>query len=86
MGWPLYKRFGHAYAAFKLAVTDPEKVFEGLEMSDEIRSELLKDIQRRLTPQAVKIRADIELTCFKYQGSVHRHCILSTPLKLLLLW
>ena len=40
-------------------------------MSDEVRAELLKDIQRRLTPQAVKIRADIELRCFKYEGIRH---------------
>jgi len=37
-------------------------------MTTEMRDELLANIQRRLTPQAVKIRADIELTCFSYDG------------------
>jgi len=27
IGWPLYKKYGHAYEAFKLAITEPEKVF-----------------------------------------------------------
>jgi translation initiation factor 2 subunit 1 len=43
-------------------------VFEGLEMTPELREELLNNIRRRLTPQAVKIRADIECTCFGYDG------------------
>jgi len=68
VGWPLYKSYGHAYNAFKLAVAEPDKVLEGLEMTPEIKAELMKDIARRLTPQAVKIRADLELTCFKYEG------------------
>ena len=30
--------------------------------------ELLKQISRRLTPQPAKIRSDIEVTCFSYDG------------------
>ena len=29
---------------------------------------LLKNIKRRMTPQPLKIRADVELTCFVYDG------------------
>jgi translation initiation factor 2 subunit 1 len=68
IAWPLYKKFGHAYNAFKLAVSDPEPVFEGLDITPAVRAELMKQIDRRLTPQAVKIRADVEVTCFKYEG------------------
>ncbi|SPR00304.1 unnamed protein product (mitochondrion) [Plasmodiophora brassicae] len=68
IAWPLYKKFGHACTAFKLAITDPETVLAGLDMSPTVRAELLKQIERRLTPQAVKIRADLEVTCFKYEG------------------
>lgn len=32
---------------------------------------LLKDIRRRMTPQPLKIRADVELTCFAYNGILH---------------
>jgi len=68
--WPLYKTFGHAYDAFKLALSDADKVFgtDGVQIAPEIRAALLEQIQRRLTPKAVKVRADIELTCFHYEG------------------
>lgn len=66
-GWPLYKKFGHAYDAFKAALQDPDKIFEGLELQD-LREPLLQMIERRLTPKAVKVRADVEVTCFDYEG------------------
>ncbi|GAO50699.1 eukaryotic translation initiation factor 2 subunit alpha [Saitoella complicata NRRL Y-17804] len=69
VGWPLYKKYGHAYDAFKLAISNSEQVFEGLTASKpEIIPDLLTQIARRLTPQAIKIRADIEVTCFGYEG------------------
>jgi translation initiation factor 2 subunit 1 len=69
--WPLYKKFGHAYDAFKLAITEPQKVWDGVDVPEppkEVMEDLLKLIRRRLTPQPVKIRADIEVSCFKYDG------------------
>ncbi|RHZ64091.1 hypothetical protein Glove_326g106 [Diversispora epigaea] len=68
IGWPLYRKYGHAYEAFKLAITEPEKVFESLEISQEVSNELLSNIKRRLTPQPIKIRADLEVTCYGYEG------------------
>jgi len=67
-GWPLYAKFGHAYDAFKIAIADPEAVFQGIELEAEIKACVIKNIQRRLTPQPVKIRADLEVTCFHYDG------------------
>jgi len=67
-GWPLYAKFGHAYDAFKLAITDPEPIFQGIDIEPDIKSCLIKNIQRRLTPQPVKVRADLEVTCFHYEG------------------
>jgi len=66
--WDLYKKFGHAYDAFKLAVTQPDKVLSGYKLSDEVKAALQKNIARRLTPQAMKLRADIEVTCFAAAG------------------
>eukprot|EP01118_Nematostelium_gracile_P016326 TRINITY_DN6730_c0_g3_i1.p1 TRINITY_DN6730_c0_g3~~TRINITY_DN6730_c0_g3_i1.p1 ORF type:complete len:302 (+),score=130.66 TRINITY_DN6730_c0_g3_i1:61-906(+) len=68
VGWPLYKKYGHAYDAFKLALTEPEKVFEGLDASEEIKNAFISNIKRRLAPQPVKVRADVEITCFRYEG------------------
>ena len=37
-------------------------------MPDRIKRELISNIKKRLTPQPVKIRADIEVTCYGYEG------------------
>jgi translation initiation factor 2 subunit 1 len=71
IAWPLYKHFGHAYDAFKLAITDSEKnIFDGtgVSISSEMKANLLTYVKRRLAPQPVKIRGDIEVTCFTYEG------------------
>merc|ERR1711937_446989 len=79
--WPLYKKYGHAYDAFKQMVSSPEDMFseaiaisgeEGAAvLTKELQNTILKDIKRRMTPTPMKIRADIELTCFHYDGVLH---------------
>ena len=80
IGWPLYRKYGHAYDAFKIAISylsllvrlmnsQSESVFAGLTMpKSTVLPVLLQQIARRLTPQPAKIRADIEVTCFSYDG------------------
>ncbi len=70
IAWPLYKKYGHAYDAFRQAIIDPESVFKGeLAIENEtLKACLLKNIRRRLTPQPIKLRADVEVTCFSYEG------------------
>lgn len=69
IGWKLYKKYGHAYDAFKLALADSDDdIFEGIEIEAEVRTALVTYIKRRLAPQPVKIRSDIEVTCFTYEG------------------
>lgn len=72
IAWPLYRKFGHAFDAFKLAITDPEQIWAALDpsvpVSETIRKELMQNITRRLTPQKVKLRADFEVACFAYEG------------------
>ncbi|GBL50365.1 eukaryotic translation initiation factor 2 subunit alpha [Candidozyma auris] len=68
VGWPLSRKYGHAYDAFKLSITDPS-IFDGIEApSTEILEELKLYISRRLTPSAIKIRSDVEVSCFSYEG------------------
>ena len=67
-GWPLYKRYGHAYIAFCRAVQDEEEVFGEYDIEPEVYSTLMKMIRRRLTPSAIKLRADVEVSCFSYEG------------------
>jgi len=67
-GWKLYKKYNHAYDAFKLTVLEPDKVLGEFNLSEEVKKQLLLNINRRLTPQPVRIRADIEVNCFAYEG------------------
>lgn len=67
-GWPLYRRYPHAYDGMRIAVNDPDTVLEGLDVRPAEREELLRNITRRLTPQPIKLRADIEVTCFHFEG------------------
>jgi translation initiation factor 2 subunit 1 len=69
ISWPLYKKFGHCFDAFKLLLTEEEKVFKECKIEDEnIKKELLNIVQRKFKKRPVKIRADIEVTCFSTEG------------------
>ena len=61
------KRKAAAYDIFKKAIADPT-VLDECDIDAEVKEKLLEDIRKKLTPQAVKIRADIEVSCFAYEG------------------
>ena len=63
-------------------VTESDQVFAKLSqechnggdipyLTDEVKSQLIKNVQRRMTPQPLKIRADCDVTCFAYDGVLH---------------
>ncbi|KAI1717388.1 eukaryotic translation initiation factor 2 alpha subunit domain-containing protein [Ditylenchus destructor] len=62
-----FKKKAAAYDIFKKALTDPT-VFDECDISEKVKEKLIEDIKKRLTPQALKIRADIEVSCFAYEG------------------
>eukprot|EP01038_Epipyxis_sp_PR26KG_P004824 gene4824-6759_t len=74
VAWPLYRKYGHCYDAFKIALSGEadEKgatdIFQDIEVDPDVKESLLTYVRRRLAPQPVKIRADIEVTCFTYEG------------------
>ncbi|MCJ1278800.1 hypothetical protein MMC21_006618 [Puttea exsequens] len=68
IGWPLNKKYGHAVDAFKLSITNPDVWAEVSFPSEVVKSELQSYISKRLTPQPTKVRADVEVTCFGYEG------------------
>jgi len=81
VGWPLYRKYGHAFEAFKYMVSSADTFFaellkEGGEgaaevLTDEVKTALMRDIRRRMTPVPLKLRADVEMTCFQYDGVLH---------------
>merc|ERR1719410_1672101 len=74
IGWPLYRKYGHAYDAFKLALADEagidivEDPFDEINVDDDLKEELKTYIRRRLAPQPIKIRSDVEVSCYTYEG------------------
>jgi len=70
IGWPLGKKYRHPYDAFKLSLTEADAVFSTLEkpIPEFTYTLLMATIARRLTPQPIKLRADIELTCYTPAG------------------
>lgn len=69
IAWPLGKKYGNMYDAFKLSLTEPDAVFSTLQPVPPATYNLLTaTIARRLTPQPIKLRADIELTCYTPSG------------------
>merc|ERR1712241_620604 len=61
------KKKGSSYDWFKQAVQDPSLLDE-CNLDDQIKKVLLEQINIKLTQQAVKIRADIEVLCYTYEG------------------
>jgi len=61
------KKQGTAYDYFKQSVSDPT-LLNSLDLDESQKEVLVENIQRKLTQQAVKIRADFECSCFTYEG------------------
>lgn len=40
-------------------------------VTPEVKDSLVKNIRRRMTPQPLKIRADVEMKCFQFDGVLH---------------
>lgn len=69
VSWPLYKQFPHANDAFKQYVNDGKcEAIDNLDLDDNLKKILLETIKRKLAPQATKLKAKIEVTCFEYAG------------------
>ncbi|KAL7421547.1 hypothetical protein Q5752_003316 [Cryptotrichosporon argae] len=68
IAWPLHRKYGHSYDAFKLAISEPDAVFGELGVDADTLTDLKAMVARRLTPKPVKVRADVEVKCFAYAG------------------
>jgi translation initiation factor 2 alpha subunit (eIF-2alpha) len=65
---PFLSRADGKHLGLTSCYSESDTVFESLDMTPEVRSELLSTIARRLTPKPVKVRSDLELTCYSYEG------------------
>ncbi|KAA0187793.1 Eukaryotic translation initiation factor [Fasciolopsis buskii] len=62
-----FGKHGASYDVFKRVVNTPSLLDE-CDIDDNTREVLLQNIRHRLTPQAMKIRANFEVSCFTYEG------------------
>ena len=71
-----------SFRAVQTMVSDPDTVLLKLQndfndgkpievLTEGVREAIIKNVKRRMTPQPLKIRADVELTCFSYDGVLH---------------
>ena len=67
VGWPLYRKHGHAFDAFTQIVSDPTLLNE-YNLPDKVRDELVKIIQQRMSVHPFKVQTDLEVTCASFQG------------------
>ncbi|KAJ8908807.1 hypothetical protein NDN08_005511 [Rhodosorus marinus] len=67
-GWPMYRKYGHAFDGFRLAASDADDALEGIDIPDYEREELLKNVSKKLTAHAIKFRADFEVECHAFDG------------------
>lgn len=58
---------GSAYDYFKQAVHNPT-ILDECGLDDEVRDTLLANIKMKLTSPVVKIRADVDVACYGYEG------------------
>jgi translation initiation factor 2 subunit 1 len=65
----LYHCFNLIMKTYNISSVQVTKVVPAV--SEELKDAFLKDIRRRMTPQPMKIRADIELKCFQFDGVLH---------------
>jgi len=61
------KHIGGAYEAFKHAVAEPT-ILDVCGLDEKTKEVLIANINRRMMPQAVKVRSDIEVSCYSYEG------------------
>ncbi|KAL0317035.1 UNVERIFIED_CONTAM: Eukaryotic translation initiation factor 2 subunit alpha [Sesamum angustifolium] len=68
VGWPLYRKYGHAFEAFKLIVNDPDSVLDSL--TREVK-EVGPDGQEEKNDTAAFEDSGIEMKCFQFDGVLH---------------
>ncbi|CAD7924982.1 unnamed protein product [Amoebophrya sp. A25] len=69
IAWPLYKRFPHAIDAFKQYInTRDDSIFKEMDVPEKVKTDMLAIIEKKLTPQAIKLKAKIEVSCYEIEG------------------
>jgi len=66
--YPLYKKFGHPFDAFKLLSFQDVDIYAGMEVDPKLKEDLIAIVKKRMAVHPVKIGADIQITCYSDEG------------------
>ena len=61
VGWPMYRKFGHAYTGLSMVLAEADAAFEGLDVTPAERDEIVKYVGLKMTPQPLRVRADVQV-------------------------
>jgi len=78
ISWPLHKKYGNAYEAFRKHVNEELNVWDELdfsqpgqdltEMKQKIQEDIELNLRRKLIQQMLRLRAKVEVSCSEYEG------------------
>lgn len=78
ISWPLHKKYGNAYEAFRKHVNEEINVWDEIDFSqpgDDLSDKAVKlkedievNLRRRLIQQMLRLRAKVEVSCTEYEG------------------
>ncbi|CUF66786.1 elongation initiation factor 2 alpha, putative [Bodo saltans] len=68
VAFPLYLEHGTAWETLKLSLIKPEEAFAKLSIPEDLKNAIVQTAQHRLKEQPVKLRVDLEITCFGPEG------------------
>ena len=57
-GWDLYDQFEHAYIAFRIILSDPDEIFNRIEIEEEHKEALIDVISKRMKVDPLRIRVE----------------------------
>ena len=67
-GWQMYKDYNHAIDAFQAFTKDNSLIDKYNIQPIELKEKFLEVLRHRLTSKIIKYEAEIDLTCFSFEG------------------
>jgi translation initiation factor 2 subunit 1 len=67
LSWRLYENYPHALAGLEAIGRDPS-LLDGYDLTDAEKESLMRQLNRKTRPSTTKVRAQVQVTCFGYEG------------------
>jgi translation initiation factor 2 subunit 1 len=67
LAWKLYEEYDHAHTGLRAIAKDPS-LLEKYDLNEAEKASLLQQLAKKNKAATVKVRTDIHMTCFNYEG------------------